>query len=237
MTIAHSGRAEGGFRSEGAPGRLVHGPPLIPPPPARQAAPGARGGPATPTERARRGGMRRRREGGQGREPRAAPHRGSREAAARPPPPHPPCRLASRGGAGPHPPEAEEIGPPSPRRDRDARDGGWSTACPPPQPPAPKGTARNKQTRAQRRRASTTLSGMGATPPMTRTTPVTPALLPAQGRQRDGTRQSNPPPYWPPRPHKRGPRRTDRPPSPPTPPPGTRTPRTRPTGGAQPQAR
>ena len=33
MTIAHSGGAEGGFRSEGAPGGAVHGPPLIPPPP------------------------------------------------------------------------------------------------------------------------------------------------------------------------------------------------------------
>ena len=55
---------------------------------------------------------------------------------------------------------------------------------------------------------------MGATPPMTRTTPVTPALLPALGRQRDGTRQSDPPPYWPPQPQKRGAQRTDRPPRP-----------------------
>ena len=38
-------------------------------------------------------------------------------------------------------------------------------------------------------------------------------------------RQSDPPPHWPPRPHKRGARRTGRPP--PTPPPGTGTPRTR----------
>ena len=38
----------------------------------------------------------------------------------------------------------------------------------------------------------------GATPPMDRTTPVTPALLSAQGRQRDGTGQSDPPPYRPP---------------------------------------
>ena len=44
---------------------------------------------------------------------------------------------------------------------------------------------------------------MGTTPPMTRTTPVTPALLPAQVRQRDGTRQSDPPPYRPLRPHRR----------------------------------
>ena len=76
---------------------------------------------------------------------------------------------------------------------------------------------------------------MGATPPMTRTTPVTPALLPAQGRQRDGTRPSNPPPYRLPQPHKRGARRTGcPPPPPPDPPPSTRTPRTWPTGGAQP---
>ena len=55
---------------------------------------------------------------------------------------------------------------------------------------------------------------MGTTPPMTRTTPVTSALLPAQRRQRDETRQSKPPPYWPPRPHKRGSRRMGRPPPP-----------------------
>ena len=38
----------------------------------------------------------------------------------------------------------------------------------------------------------------GATPSMDSTTPVTPALLPALGRQRDGMRQSDPPPYRPP---------------------------------------
>ena len=58
---------------------------------------------------------------------------------------------------------------------------------------------------------------MGTTPPVTRTTPVTPALLHAQGRQRDGMRQSDPPPYCPPRPHKRGARRTGRPPPKPAP--------------------
>ena len=78
---------------------------------------------------------------------------------------------------------------------------------------------------------------MGATPPMTRTTPVTPALLPAQGRQRDGTGQSDPPPYWPPLTAQTGGTAHGPPPPPPNPPPGTRTPRTRPTGGAQPQAR
>ena len=61
---------------------------------------------------------------------------------------------------------------------------------------------------------------MGATPSMTGATPETPALFPVQGRQ------SNPPPHWPPRPHKRGARRIGRPPTP-TPPPGAGTPGTR----------
>ena len=175
----------------------------------------------TPTERARRGGVRRRQEGGQGREPRAAPQRASREAAARPPPPTPPTGLQAAGAPAP----------------TFLRQGGWSPLPPPergagappstqPQPPAPTGTAGNKGARAnapgrrtdraQRRRKSTNRSGMGATPPMTRTTPVTPALVPAEARQRDGTRQSDPPPCWPPRPHKRGTRRTGCPPPPPT---------------------
>ena len=57
VTTAHSGRAEGGFRSAGAPGGAVHGPPLTPPQP--------RGGTATPTARARQKGVRRRHEDGQ----------------------------------------------------------------------------------------------------------------------------------------------------------------------------
>ena len=59
---------------------------------------------------------------------------------------------------------------------------------------------------------------MGATPSMARAKPRTPALLPAQGRQRDGRRQGDPLPHWPPRPHSRGARRTGRPPPPPHPP-------------------
>ena len=101
--------------------------------------------------------------------------------------------------------------PPPPARERSR-----STA----RPPAPAAGSHSHRTnaarsctdRAPRRRTSTNRSGMGTTPPMTRTTPVTPALLPAQGRRRDGTRQSNPPPYWPPQPHKRGARRTPPPP-------------------------
>ena len=63
-------------------------------------------------------------------------------------------------------------------------------------------------------------------PPMDSTTPVTAALLPAQGRQRDGTRQSDPPPYRPPPAAQTGGTAHAFPP--PSPPPRTRTPRTRP---------
>ena len=53
---------------------------------------------------------------------------------------------------------------------------------------------------------------------MDSTTPVTPALLPAQGRQRDRMRQSEPPPLQaPPRPHNRGVRRNPPPPPQPAP--------------------
>ena len=113
---------------------------------------------------------------------------------------------------------------------REARAG----PAPTPQPPAPAGTAMDKGTRAntqghhtdraRRQQASTNLSSMGATPPIARATPRTPALLPAQGRQRDGPRQGDAPPPWPPRPHSRGERRTGPPPSPP---PGAGTPQTR----------
>ena len=105
--------------------------------------------------------------------------------------------------------------------------GAGARPAPPPQPLATTGTAGNKRARpnapgcrtdrVQRRRASTNGSGRGATPQMTKTTPVTPVLLPAQGRQRDGMRQSEPRPYWLPRPHKQGAQRTGRPPPLPAP--------------------
>ena len=174
-------------------------------PPPQQAAPGARGGPATPTERARR----------------AAPQRESRGAAARPPRRAPPAGPQTAGAPAPTPPEAEGPVPPPPCGGVAPERGAGARPAPPPEPPAPAGTAGNKRTctnaprrhtvRAQRWQASTKRSVMGATPSMTRTTP---ALLPAQGRQSDGTRQSDPPPHWPPRPHKRGARRTGSPPPP-----------------------
>ena len=49
---------------------------------------------------------------------------------------------------------------------------------------------------------------------MDSTTPVTPALLPAQGRQRDGKKQSDPPPYRP-RPGRTAGGNGARPPTPP----------------------
>ena len=151
-----------------------------------------------------------------------------------PPPDLPPPARKPRGRQAPTPPGQMGWSPPPGRPAVPVR-GAGARPAPPPQPPAPTGTAENKRTRdnapgrhtdrARRRQASTNRNGMGATPSMTRTTPVTPAVLPAQGRQRYGTRQSDLPPHWPPRPHKRGARRTG-PPPPQTPPPGRGTPRT-----------
>ena len=207
MTTAHSGRAEGGSGLQGPPGERSAGRPSTP-------HPGA--------------ALRPRPHAHAGREC-ADDTRGARIECRRPPPrrgagrprrdplPPPSHRPASRGGPGPHP-RGRGDGPPLPERGAGAR------PAPPPQPPAPTGAAENKRAhanapgrrtdRAQRRRASTNRSGMGATPPMDSTTPVTPALLPAQGRQRDGTRQSDPPALQAPRPHKRGVRRTPPPPQP-----------------------
>ena len=146
--------------------------------------------------------------GGQGREPQAAPQGESRGAAARPPPPPSPPARKPRGRRLPPPPEAEGMVLPPPAQTAAPERGVGAMPAPLPQLPAPTGTAENKRThakapgrhadRARRRQASTNRSGMGATPSMTTTTPVTPALLPAQGRQRDGTRQSDPPPHCPP---------------------------------------
>ena len=92
MTIAHSGRAEGGFRSEGAPGGAVHGPPLIPPPSgaAPRPQPNAHaGGECADDKRGARVGNR------------GPPPRGGAGRPRRNLPPPPPNRPASRGGAGP----------------------------------------------------------------------------------------------------------------------------------------
>ena len=224
--MAHSGRVEGGFRWAGAPGGAVHGPRLIPPPP--------RGSPATPTARARRRGVRQRHEGGQDGEPRAATQRGSRGAAARPPPPPSPPTGPQDAGAPAFTPRGSGDGPPSPRPREELERG------PPPRPSRrlpqeQRGTSEPGPTRQDAAQIAPREGGRartgvvwGATPPMDRTTPVTPALLPAQGRQRDGPRQSDPPPYRPPRAAQPGGTAHGPPPPPPSLPPDTRTPQTRP---------
>ena len=136
MTTAHSGRAEGGFRSAGAPGGAVHGPPLIPPHPG--AAPRPRphaqpGGECADGTRGARMGYR------------GPPPRGGAGRPRRDPPPPPPHRPASRDGPGPHPPRQGGWSPlPPPERGARAR------PAPPPQPPAPTGTAETKRARANR---------------------------------------------------------------------------------------
>ena len=201
-----------------------------PPPPARQAGRTRRTGLPRDRDRARTpGGNAPATKGGLGMEPQAAPQKESRGATAQPPPPCPPTpphRPASRGGAGPHPPEAEGMIPPPPGRTAAPEREAGARPAPPSQPPAPAGTTENKRTRAnapgrhtdraRRRQASTNRSSMGATPTMTRATPVTPALLPAQGRQMGQTEAGRPTaPLAPPAAQSEG--TAHRPPSPPHP--------------------
>ena len=115
VTTSHSEVTEGGFRSAGAPGGAVHGPPLTPPP---------RDGTSAPTARARQKGARWRHGEGQKEVPQAAARSEGREAAARHPPPPPPHQPASRGGPGPHPPRQGGWAPP-------AREGSRSVTRPP----------------------------------------------------------------------------------------------------------
>ena len=195
MTTAHSGRAKGGFRSAGAPGGAVHGPPLTPPRPG--AAPRPR-----PHAHAGRGCADDTRGAGiEYRRP--PPRRGSgRPRSDPPPPPHPPTGPQAAGAPAPTP-RGRGDGPPPRPREGPERDPPPRPSRRPPQGPRrtsePAPTCQDAAQIAPRKggRARTGVI-WGATPPMDSTTPVTPALLPAQGRQRDGTRQSDPPPYSPP---------------------------------------
>ena len=195
MTTVHSGRAGGGFRSAGPPRKAVSGPPLIPPHPG--AAPRPRSHAQAGGECA--DGTRGSRMGYRGPPPRGGAGRPRRD----PPPPQPLTRPQAAGAPAPSP-RGRGDGPPSPRP-REEPERGL-----PPRPsrrlpqelrrtgkPAPTRQDAAQIVPSEGRRA---LTGVvwGATPPMDRTTPVTPALLPAQGRQTDGTRQSHPPPYSPP---------------------------------------
>ena len=131
--FAHSGRAEERVGSVGAFGGAVHGPPLPPPPspgrphPVHGAAPRPR-----PNAHAG-GGLRRRREGGRVRS-RRLPSRGRAGGPRRDPPSlsaHPPQAARKPRGRRPPPLRGRGDGPPSPRQDRGAREGGRSKACPP----------------------------------------------------------------------------------------------------------
>ena len=162
---------------------------------------------------------------------RPPPRRGAGRPRRDTPPPSPPPARKARGTRPPTP-EAGGVGPPPRPRQEPERD-------PPPRPSRrlPQGPRRTSEPMPTRqdaaqiapREGGRARTGVvwGATPPMDRTTPVSPALLPAHGRQRDRTRQSDPAPYRSP------PSRTNRGygarPPPPSLPPGTGTPRTRPT--------
>ena len=232
--VARSGRIEGRTGSVGASGGAVHGPPL-PPPPCRAGPPAAgrtrrTGLPRDPDRTRTPGGNVPATKRGLGREPQATPPEREQGGHGMTPPPVPPPLPTSpqaTGAPAPTPPEAEGMIPPPPGRTAAPEREAGAGPAPTPQPLAPAGTTKNRRTRANTpgrhtnrargQQASTTRSGMGATPSMARATPRTPALLPAQGRQTDGLEQGDPPPHLPPRPRSRGARRTGRPPRP-TPP-------------------
>ena len=195
MATTHSGRAEGGSRSAGAPGGAVQGPPLVPPHPGANPRPRPHahaGGECADGTRGARMGYR-------GPPPRGGAGRPRRET----PPPTPPTGPQAAGAPAPTPRGRGDV-PPSPRPREEQERG------PPPRPgrrlpEEPRRTSEPAPTRQDAAQIAPRESGgartrvvWGATPPMDRTTPVTPALLPPQGRQRDGTRQSDPPPYRPP---------------------------------------
>ena len=120
--------------------------------------------------------------------------------------------------------------PPPPERGAGAR------PAPPPQPLAPTGAAKNKRARVnapgrrtdrtQRSLVSTNRSDMGGHAPHGQHNASDTRFVACQGKA-EGRNEAEQPPALqaPPRPHKRGVRRT---PPPPSPPPSTRTPRTRP---------
>ena len=184
VTTAHSEGTEGGFQVRWGP--QEGGPRAAPHPPHPRAAlqprPHARAGRerAGDTERARKEYRR--------------PPPGTR--AGRPrrdtPPPPPPHRPASRGGPGPHPPRQGGWTPP-------AREGSRSVTRPPrpsrrlnwgPRRTSGPTPAHRDAAQIVPRETGRARTGMvwGATPPMDSTTPVTPALLPTQGKRRATSR-------------------------------------------------
>ena len=139
MTTAHSGRAEGGFRSAGPPGGAVHGPPLILPHPG--AAP-------RPRPHAHAGGecaddTRGARKGNRGPPPRGGAGRPRHDPPAQPTPP-----ARKPRGPRPPPPEAGGMVPPPPARERSR------SAARPPAPAA--GSRKNRGEQASPRQRART---------------------------------------------------------------------------------
>ena len=148
-----------------------------------------------------------------------------------PPPPQPPHRPPAAEAPAPTP-RCRGDGPPSPRP-REEPERGLPPHPSRRYPQEPRGTSEPAPTHRGAAQIAPSEGGRartgvvwGTTPPIDRTTAVTPALLPAQGRQRDGARQSNPPPYRPPPGRTNGGHGARSPP--PSPPPGTRAPQTHP---------
>ena len=112
VTTAHSGRAEGGYRSARAPGGAVRGPPLTPPTPGQHFGPNRMHTPEGSAPATRRGpGLStagRRPEGEQG-------GRG-----ATPPPPRPPTGPRAAGAPAPNPLRQGGWSPPARERSRSA---------------------------------------------------------------------------------------------------------------------
>ena len=178
--------------------------------------------------------MRRRREGGGGLGTAGRhPEGGQRGRGATPPPTPPPARKPR--GPRPPPPGAEGVSPPPP-----PERGAGARPAPPPQPPTFTGAAENKRARAnvpgrrtdraQRRRASTNRSGMGVHAPHGQNDASDTRIVACPGKAEGRNEAERPPALQaPPRPHKRGVRRT-----PPPQPAPRHTNATDPPRGAQP---
>ena len=111
VTTAHSGRAEGGFRSAGAPRRAVHGPPPTPPHPGAALRPGLHAHAGRECADDTRGARIEYR--------RPPPRRGAWRA-RRHPPPHPPTGPQAAGAPAPSPRGRGDGPPPARERSRSA---------------------------------------------------------------------------------------------------------------------
>ena len=209
VTTAHSGRAEGGFRSARAPGGAVHGPPLTPPQP---------GAALQPRPHAHAGGERAvDTKGARIEYRRPPPRRGAGRPRRDTPPPRPPTGMQAAGAPAPSPRGREDRPPSPPERGAGAR------PAPPPQPPAPMGAAKNKRARAyapgrrtdctRRSLVGRNRSGMGGHAPHGQHNASDTRFVACPGKAEGRNEAERPPALQaPPRPHNWGVRRTPPPP-------------------------